>query len=273
MRRSNLSSKAWSIDTPNLTSSDIIDFPVHFFDLRYHIPEICVNVLERRYHMEKNLETILFDAATRIGIFLNDKQLSLFSQYYRELVVWNEKMNLVSVKSDLDIPIKHFIDSLTPVLFLMNTSTRLLDIGAGAGFPGLPMKIAVPSLKVSLLESSRKKTSFLKHVIRTLALDKTTVIHNRAEHLITDDRYRNYFDTVISRATFKLSALMPMSSFFLRHNGTVMAMKGKNVTDELNEAFEISEMSGLTFLACHDIRLPVTGDLRKIVIFKKTTNP
>jgi 16S rRNA (guanine527-N7)-methyltransferase len=175
--------------------------------------------------MEKNLDEILSDAAARIGIFLNDKQLSLFSIYYRELFSWNKKINLVSAKTSLDIPIKHFIDSMTPLLFLANPSARLLDIGAGAGFPGIPMKIVSPSLKVFLLESSRKKTSFLKHVVRTLHLDETVVIHNRVEHLMADDAYKNCFDTVISRATFKLSALIPISSFFLKHNGTLMALK------------------------------------------------
>lgn len=223
--------------------------------------------------MDKNLDEILSDAAARIGIFLSDKQLSLFAAYYGELLSWNEKINLVFAKSSLDIPIKHFIDSLTPLLFLTNPSSMLLDIGTGAGFPGIPMKIVSPSLKLFLLESSRKKTSFLKHVIRTLHLDETIVIHNRAEHLMTDGAYKNCFDTVISRATLKLSALIPMSSFFLKHNGILIAMKGKNVMTERKDAFEISELSGLTFLSCHDIRLPVTGDSRKIVIFNKTSIP
>jgi 16S rRNA (guanine527-N7)-methyltransferase len=220
--------------------------------------------------MEKNLDDILGDAAKKIGIILNDRQLSLFSAYYRELLVWNQKINLVSIKSDLDIPVKHFIDSMTPLSFLENPSARLLDIGAGAGFPGIPMKIAVPSLKVFLLESSRKKTSFLKHTIRILGLDEITVIHNRIENMMFDDVYRNGFDTVISRATFKLPALISISSHFLIHNGILVAMKGNKVTNELEEAMKISEKAGLVLLACHDRRLPVTGDPRKIIIFKKT---
>ena len=219
--------------------------------------------------MEKNPDERLSEAATGMGVHLNDKQLSLFYTYYRELLAWNLKINLVSAKSSLDIPLKHFIDSLMPLPFVRNTSARLLDIGAGAGFPGIPMKIALPSLKVFLLESSRKKTSFLKHIIRTLRLDETTVIHNRVEHLITDDSYRNGFDIVISRAAFKLSDLLRISSFFLINNGVIMAMKGGRITDELKEAVDICETFGLTYLSCHDIRLPVIHDMRKIVLFKK----
>ena len=223
--------------------------------------------------MEKNLEKILSEAASAIGVALKNREQALFALYLRELLLWNRKMNLVSVTSDLDIPIKHFIDSLIPVPFLPSMEGKLLDIGSGAGFPGLPMKIAVPSLKVFLLEASRKKTSFLKHIIRTLQLNDTAVIHNRTEHLMSDDAYRDFFDIIISRATLKIPELLRMGAFFLKNDGFVIAMKGRNIANEWDDRQDISGLSGLTFLSCHDIPLPVTGDLRKIVIFKKTTPP
>lgn len=219
--------------------------------------------------MKQNLGDILSVAASSIGITLRDKDLSLFETYYAELLAWNKKINLVSAKSPLDIPIKHFIDSLTPLPFIMNTSGRLLDIGTGAGFPGVPLKIAMPSLKVHLLESSRKKTSFLKHIIRTLGLDDVSIIHNRLEHIMADDMYKNHFDIVVSRATFKISALLEFSSFFLNNNGIAIAMKGKQVTDELKDAINLCDTRELEYLSCHDIRLPVIHDTRKIVLFKK----
>jgi len=221
--------------------------------------------------MGNDLVKILTEASDALGVDLKNRELALFSIYFRELLLWNKKINLVSVTSDLDIPIKHFIDSLIPVPFLSNREAKLLDIGSGAGFPGLPMKIAVPSLKVFLLEASRKKTSFLKHVIRTLHLDDIAVIHNRAEHLVADGVYRGFFDIIISRATLKTSELLQMGAYFLRNDGFVIAMKGKNIANEWNDRKDISSLSGLTFLSCHDIQLPVIGDLRKIVIFKKTT--
>ena len=219
--------------------------------------------------MEKKFDEILAEAATEIGVSLDDEQLSRFTRYYSELLAWNRKMNLVSVKSSLDIPIKHFIDSLTPLPYLMNPSARLLDIGTGAGFPGIPMKIALPSLMVFLLESSRKKTSFLKHIIRTLGLDKTTVIHNRVEYLMANGAYRNAFDIMISRATFKLPVLLQIGAFFLTGNGIAIAMKGKQATEEMKEAVGLCDTLGFFCLSCHDIQLPVTHDSRKIILFKK----
>ena len=220
--------------------------------------------------MEKDLRRILSDASITMGITLTDRELSMFSIYYHELLVWNEKINLISAKSAIDIPIKHFIDSLTPLPFMMKTSATMLDIGAGAGFPGIPMKIAAPSLKVFLLESSRKKASFLKHIIRTLNLDEISVIHNRAENIMADNAYRERFDIVISRAAFKLPALLRISSFFLADDGLVMAMKGKNVADEMKDAREMSDAPGFAFMSCHDIQLPGAHDIRKIVTFKKS---
>jgi 16S rRNA (guanine527-N7)-methyltransferase len=153
--------------------------------------------------MEKKLSQILSEAANAMGIALGKGEHSLFAAYYGELLAWNRKINLVSVKSDRDIIIKHFIDSLTLLPYIRHNTCRVLDIGSGAGFPGIPLKIAVNSLKVFLLESSRKKSSFLKHVIRSLDLTDTVVIHNRAE-LLMDEAYRGFFQIVTSRATFKL---------------------------------------------------------------------
>ena len=219
--------------------------------------------------MENDLNVILSDCARCMGITLTDRELSLFSAYYRELLVWNKKINLVSANSAPDIPVKHIIDSLTPLPFITNKSGTLLDIGTGGGFPGIPLKIALPSLKVFLLESSRKKTSFLKHIIRILNLDDITVIHDRVENIVADDVYRGRFDVIISRATFKLPVLLQISTFFPVNDGIVMAMKGKSLTNELKDAVEISDALGLAFMACHEMRLPVTQDIRQIVIFKK----
>jgi 16S rRNA (guanine527-N7)-methyltransferase len=219
--------------------------------------------------MEKNFDDILAKAATEMGVYLNNEQLSRFTRYYSELLAWNRKMNLVSVKSSLDIPIKHFIDSLTPLPYLLNSSGRLLDIGTGAGFPGLPMKIAMPSLTVFLLESSRKKTSFLKHIIRTLGLDNATVIHNRLEYVMADGAYRNAFDIMISRATFKLPVLLRIGAFFLAGNGIAVAMKGEQASEEMKEAVSLCDTLGFCCLSCHDIRLPIIHDSRKIILFKK----
>ncbi|MGD1151455.1 MAG: 16S rRNA (guanine(527)-N(7))-methyltransferase RsmG [Syntrophales bacterium] len=218
--------------------------------------------------MEKKLSQILSEAANAMGIALGKGELSLFAAYYGELLAWNSKINLVSVKSDRDIIIKHFIDSLTLLPYIRDNTCRVLDIGSGAGFPGIPLKIAVNSLKVFLLESSRKKSSFLKHVIRSLDLTDTVVIHNRAE-LLMDEAYRGFFQIVTSRATFKLPQFLRMGAFFLAPRGSLIAMKGNKSDQELTEADEMSYNLGLKYIGSHDLTLPITGDFRRIIIYEK----
>lgn len=215
------------------------------------------------------MRDIFFNAASALGISLSEKDLVLFETYHRELLTWNKKINLVSVKSDMDIPIKHFLDSLTLLPFIQDTRGQVLDIGSGAGFPGIPLKIVLNSLKISLLESTRKKTSFLKHIIRTLHLTDITVIHNRAESLMEDKTYKYRFAVVISRATLKLPQFYRMGAYFLAPKGILIAMKGKKAEEELKEAVFISQNMGLQYVASHDITLPKTGDLRKIIIYER----
>ena len=219
--------------------------------------------------MEKTLSKILSEAAGAMGIALGERELSLFATYYRELLAWNSKINLLSVKSDQDIVIKHFIDSLTLLPYIRDETCRVLDIGSGAGFPGIPLKIALNSVKVSLLESSRKKSSFLKHVIRSLGLTDAVVINSRAECLMEDETYSGYFQIVASRATAKLPVFLRMGAFFLAPNGFLIAMKGKKSDQEQTEAAGISHSLGLKYIGSHDLTLPMTGDFRRIIIYKK----
>ena len=219
--------------------------------------------------METRLALTLSDAAKDIGFNLEDRELSLFTTYYHELLTWNKKINLVSVRSDLDIPIKHFIDSLTLLPHIKSKTGQVLDIGSGAGFPGIPLKIALNALTVVLLESSRKKSSFLKHIIRSLNLTDITVINNRSEILMEDETYRGRFEVVISRATLKLPQLLWIGGFFLSPNGSLIAMKSKRSDEELTEAADMSQKVGLKYIASHDLTLPITGDFRKIIIYEK----
>jgi 16S rRNA (guanine527-N7)-methyltransferase len=219
--------------------------------------------------MEKKFSQILSEAANALGIALGERELSLFAAYYGELLAWNSKINLISVKSDRDIIIKHFIDSLTLLPYINDNACRILDIGSGAGFPGIPLKIAVSSLKVFLLESSRKKSSFLKHVTRSLGLTDAVVVHNRAQFLMEDETYSGYFQIVTSRATTKLPEFLRMGAFFLAADGFLIAMKGKKSDQELTEAAGMSYGLGLKYIGSHDLRLPITGDFRRLIIYKK----
>ncbi|MBW2594631.1 MAG: 16S rRNA (guanine(527)-N(7))-methyltransferase RsmG [Deltaproteobacteria bacterium] len=216
-----------------------------------------------RLQIEK-LKDILSTASDDIGITLTSREIDLLVEYYKELLIWNEKMSLVSIKSPLDIP-KHFIDSLTVTKFIKDGDLKLLDIGTGAGLPGIPLKIKMESLRVTLLDSSRKKTSFLKNVIRKLDLGDVSVVNGRAESLIDEKGYKGVFDIVISRAAFKISHFLILGEPFLSDGGTLIAMKGGNADDELERAADIIRKTGLELTCAYEIKLPVTGESRKIL--------
>ncbi len=215
----------------------------------------------------KNTRDVLAGAAGEIGIPLSGHELDLLMEYSRELLLWNEKMSLVSLKSPLDI-IKHLIDSLAPARLIKN-GQKLLDIGTGAGLPGIPLKITRESLRVTLLDSSRKKTSFLKSVIRKLGLRDISVVNDRAESLTLEKHYRGSFDIVISRAAFKIPYFLTVGEPFLSDGGILIAMKGKNADNELEEAAGAIRKTGLALTGSHEIELPIKGESRKLLCFTK----
>lgn len=208
---------------------------------------------------------MLEDAARALKAPLTERALALFGVYCDELVFWNRKMNLVGTDSRQDIVIRHFIDSLTPVPFIANPEGRLLDIGSGGGFPGIPLKIAIPSLRIALLESSRKKASFLKHMIRRLQLSQAQVIHARTEAAMRDASLGSAFETVISRAAFKLPELIETARHFLAPHGRLIAMKGPNFRQES----DIADIPDLILQACHSITVPYSHRHRNILIYQK----
>ncbi|MEA3470446.1 MAG: 16S rRNA (guanine(527)-N(7))-methyltransferase RsmG [Thermodesulfobacteriota bacterium] len=212
---------------------------------------------------------ILADASEKINIQLSEGEKALFNKYYKELIFWNKSVSLVSVKSPLDIPVKHFIDSLTVLNFIQKKASRLLDLGSGAGFPGVPLKIVLKPLRLTLVESSRKKASFLKNLTRKLDLYSVTIVNERIESIMGKNDHRGSYDIVISRATFKLPELIEIGEPFLSPGGTLIAMKGKKTDIEVRESSGLALKKGLALPECHDIELPITGHKRKILLFKK----
>jgi 16S rRNA (guanine527-N7)-methyltransferase len=224
--------------------------------------------------MNKDALNRLADAAQSINISLGARELHLFDRYHDELILWNAHMNLTALRSSMDIVIKHFIDSLTVISFLPGPLIHrphigLLDIGTGAGFPGIPLKIVLRPLRVHLMESSRKKISFLRQVISKLSLEETVTLHGRAEKISKESTHTKAFDIVISRATFRLSSWIEAGSPFLKYQGLLIAMKGSKVKEEIGQAKAAAERSGLSLGDCHSLRLPLTGDTRNIVIYQK----
>jgi 16S rRNA (guanine527-N7)-methyltransferase len=215
------------------------------------------------------LAKVLTIAAQEIGIEIGDREIRSFLAYHRELLVWSRRMNLVSQKSLNNVPIKHFIDSLTAVPCIENPKGSLLDIGAGAGFPGIPLKIALLTLQVTLVEASHRKGSFLKQVVRILGLQEIQVVTARAEQLLADHAFQGAFDYVISRATFKLPEYLSRCSGFLSPTGMLIAMKGPSVEPELETARFALQEAGLKLTSQRTFRLPILGAERKILIFQK----
>ena len=219
--------------------------------------------------MEELLHTLVMGAAS-LGITLTGQQEHLFSTFLEELLLWNRRINLIAEASPAEIVVRHFLDSLTPAPFIVRKDGNLLDIGTGGGLPGIPLKIAVPALRVYLLEASRKKTSFLKHIIRRLPLEGATVIDRRVEQTLQEEMYRSRFDTVVSRAALKLPDLTALAGYFLAPGGVLIAMKGPHIEGEIEDASPIAASAGLLPAKSHLLVLPFTESLRKIVVYRKS---
>jgi 16S rRNA (guanine527-N7)-methyltransferase len=212
---------------------------------------------------------LLQQGARLLGIELGDEQFALFDLYQNELLKWNATTNLISEKTAGEIVTRHFLDSLSAAKFITNPNARLVDIGCGAGFPGIPLKIAMPSIQLYLLETNRKKVSFLKHIIRTLNLDQTQTLHDRTENIVQAETWKEKFDIVISRAAFKLSDLLTLGQYFLAPDGLLITLKGPDVSSELDTALAGGNPSKIYKLYQYDINLPLLGPPRKIIIFRK----
>jgi 16S rRNA (guanine527-N7)-methyltransferase len=203
------------------------------------------------------------------GIILNDDQLGKFDLYRKELLKWNEKTNLISEKSTQEITGRHFLDSLTALPFIDKPNARIIDIGSGAGFPGIPLKIALPDLQLCLVETNRKKVSFLKHIVRLLNLKDTMVLHERVENLVIDDKWNSFFDILISRAAFKLPEMLPWGAILLAPSGKLIALKSRDIDQEFSEAAKAAGQYGFSQFLHHDINEKWSDITRKIIVGKK----
>jgi 16S rRNA (guanine527-N7)-methyltransferase len=176
----------------------------------------------------------LTNQAKIIEIQLDHTQNHLFAIHAIELIKWNHKINITTITDPVEVASNHFLDSLVPARFIP-PEAAMLDIGSGGGFPGIPLKVILPKLSVTLIDASRKKTSFLKHVIRTLKLENIEALHMRAEDLAIQPRYINRFDVIISRALSSLDAFVLLALPLLKNRGVIIALKGEIDKSELND--------------------------------------
>jgi 16S rRNA (guanine527-N7)-methyltransferase len=214
---------------------------------------------------KEGLLALLHEAAPEIGVRLSASQAELFWLYLQELLEWNRTFPLTSVTDPADIIIKHFVDSLSPLPYL-GASTNLLDIGSGAGFPGIPLKIAAPGLRLSLVDSNRKKVSFLKQVVRTLKLRDVSVRHGRPEDLPPPEQP---FTTIISRAFRRLEPLLDLVSPLLAPGCTLIAMLGPTTDKDHRRFQELASAHGLQLSRLVPLELPQGRGGRTLVFFRK----
>lgn len=208
---------------------------------------------------------------SRHSISLTNEQLSLFEVYFNELIVWNEKFNLTSITNRSQVYEKHFFDSLSISFFVpLTTPLKLADIGSGAGFPSIPLKILFPHLQISIIDSLRKRIHFLECLSEKLQLKGIRLVHGRAEDVAKEIKYRERFDIVTARAVARLQTLSELCLPFTRVGGAFIAMKGPNILDEINEASRGVEMLGSSSPTIHSLHLPNDKSERHILIYTKT---
>lgn len=205
----------------------------------------------------------------KIDIILSDDQINKFKTYYEFLNNYNKHTNLTSIKDKEDVYLKHFYDScLLAKTIDFNNINTMLDIGCGAGFPGIVIKILYPNLKLTLLDSNNKKTTFCKELINLLNLDNIEVINERAEDYIKEKR--EYFDLVTARAVKNLRVLVELSIPYVKENNYFIAMKSDYI-DELNESLNGIKLLGAEYINTININLPNEKGVRNFIIIKKTT--
>ena len=208
----------------------------------------------------------IIGGARKLGIELDERVSASFSIYASELLNWNRKINLTAVTDPREIAIKHFLDSLAPAGCIPDRS-RLLDIGSGGGFPGIPLKIFKPSISALLIDGVRKKINFLKHVLRTLGLENIQARQIRTETLLKDPEYATSFDIIISRALADLLTFVKGALPLLAEHGTIIAMKGEVDTKEL-DAVRANALGDQYSLEIEKYGLPSIRAKRSIVIIK-----
>lgn len=214
----------------------------------------------------------LKNEAEKIGIVLNEKQLMQFQKYQDILLEWNEKINLTAIREPKEIEIKHFLDSITLLQALPQHPITLLDVGAGAGFPGIPLAIARPDIKVTLLEATGKKVAFLKKIADGIKLDSVESIQGRAEVFGHEKQYREQFDCVVARAVAYLPTLAEICLPFAKIGGYFIAQKQKS-ENEIMEAQPLIEKFGGKLEKIIDIDLPLLSGRSLVVIKKVKSTP
>ncbi len=210
----------------------------------------------------------LYKSVKAIEVELNEQQIEKFYEYMNLLLEWNKKINLTAITVPEEIILKHFIDSLT-IASKIKEGATLVDMGTGAGFPGIPLKIYRKDIKIVLVDSLNKRLNFLKEVIEKLGLEKIETIHSRAEEFGKNKKYRETFDVATSRAVANLSTLSEYLLPLVKEKGICICMKGGEIEEELERAKKAIKILGGKVLKVEKFELPKSSIKRSIVLLEK----
>ena len=216
------------------------------------------------------MKDIIKKECAAVGVELTDAQCAQFEKYYNLLIDWNSRINLTRITEPYEVAVKHFADSLTLLKYFdIPEAAKVIDVGTGAGFPGIPLKIARPDIKLTLLDSLNKRLSFLSEVCDEIGIE-AELVHSRAEDGSKDAKYREKYDLAVSRAVARLNVLSEYCLPYVKVGGNFAAMKGPELGEELNEAKAAIQTLGGNISAVNEFSLKDSG--RTIVIIEKAAH-
>lgn len=220
-----------------------------------------------------NNRDILKKGIEDLGIITNDEMLNNLKIYRETLVEWNQVMNLTGIEDEKEVYIKHFLDSISAVKNgYIKDGMSLIDVGTGAGFPGMPLRICLENLKVTLLDSLNKRINFLQEVAKNVGINDIEYIHGRAEDFGKNENYREQYDIATARAVAGLPVLMEFCVPFVKVGGYFVCLKGPNANLELEESKAAMEVLGVEFIEKINVDLPDSDLNHNILVFKKVKN-
>jgi 16S rRNA (guanine527-N7)-methyltransferase len=216
------------------------------------------------------MDSLIRDAQTLFNVHLTARQVMALVNYERELIEWNQKFNLTAIRDSESIRVKHFLDSFSCVLaWKGNPPLRLADIGTGAGFPGIPLKIIYPHVQLTLVESVGKKVTFCKHIVEMLGLENVQVIQSRAEDIGQKPEHRECYDWVVARAVANLNVLSEYLLPLVKVSGHMLAQKGESGPAEAQSAEKAMKLLGGKLKQLIPVHLPGVADDRYLVLVEK----
>ena len=218
-------------------------------------------------------ENLLVKGLSELGLTITEEQIEKFDKYYEMLIETNKVMNLTSITEYDEVIIKHFIDSLLVVnIFDINQSKKMIDVGTGAGFPGIPIKIMFPHLQITLLDSLNKRLKFLNNVIDELGLESIETVHGRAEDIARKEEFREQYDLCVSRAVANLATLSEYCLPYVKVGGCFIPYKSGEIDEELNNSKKAVQILGGKIEEVVKFQLPDTDIGRSFVKIKKNKN-